>query len=618
MIRKLFAATVLAGVIPVCAPATTPAKVDDASRSILTNVRNAMFGDSLSSIASLHLSGKLEALGIPAHFDEWDDLKAQRFTARQTGGPLTGANGWDGTSAWNQDYAGLVTIDGGAAGRFQAIDQAYVDTFSYLRPDYGGAAIHYAGRKSDSGKSFDVLAITPPQGTELNLWIDPRTHLIAKETATIGIVSSVTRFSNYRRTSGIVYPLHSATQTSQGNTFNQDISGVRLNEDVAAEIAVPASHVQDFEIAGGSPTTVPLEIINNHLYLHLRLNGKGPYTFILDTGGDSIISPQLAQALKAQTSGKTQLSGVGATTEAAGFTHVDSIQIGDATVHNQYMLVLPIATGFGVAEGVNIDGMIGYQTVARFVMTIDYAKSALTLALPGSNPVSNADTTALQFYFDGTIPRIPITVDGVTTTGEVDTGARSGLTLSSPFLAAHPQLAARATTANGVAGFGVGGPSYAKLGRITNLQIGPYALPNTVADFTEQRQGAFADPFNPANIGGAIWRRFTVTFDYAHHQMLLAKNSEFDSPFNYDRSGLFLIASKGAYTVLDARPGTPAASVDLKKGDVILGVNGLSASTQTLAQLRSLLSAPSGTVVHLHVRGAAGERDVTLTLRDYV
>lgn len=34
-----------------------------------------------------------------------------------------------------------------------------------------------------------------------------------------------------------------------------------------------------------------MEVINNHLYVHLSLNGKGPYTFILDTG-DSIITPE--------------------------------------------------------------------------------------------------------------------------------------------------------------------------------------------------------------------------------------------------------------------------------------------------------------------------------------
>ena len=68
-----------------------------------------------------------------------------RFTSDLNAGPLSGASGWDGQVAWSQDYAGLVTIDGGTSGRLQAIDQAYLDNFRYLRPDAGGAMVVYAG-----------------------------------------------------------------------------------------------------------------------------------------------------------------------------------------------------------------------------------------------------------------------------------------------------------------------------------------------------------------------------------------------------------------------------------------------------------------------------------------
>ena len=40
-----------------------------------------------------------------------------------------------------------------------------------------------------------MLAVTPPHGSELDLWIDPRTHLIERAISTVGIVSSTTIFS---------------------------------------------------------------------------------------------------------------------------------------------------------------------------------------------------------------------------------------------------------------------------------------------------------------------------------------------------------------------------------------------------------------------------------------
>ena len=105
------------------------------------------------------------------------------------------------------------------------------------------------------------------------------------------------------------------------------------------------------------------------------LDGRGPYTFVLDSGGDYIVTPEVAAAVQAKSSGALRLQGVGSATEGAAFTHIDSIAIGGAVVRNQYMLVLPIATGFGVAEGMKIDGMVGYQFLARFLTTIDYANS---------------------------------------------------------------------------------------------------------------------------------------------------------------------------------------------------------------------------------------------------
>lgn len=598
--------------------AASPAEASTSTRSLLDALRKAMLTRPLAGISAISIAGKVEIFGLRGTAHEWDDVRGSRFTSCQVAEAQTGCSGWDGRTAWSQDYAGLVTVDAGAAGRLQAIDQAYLDNLRYLRPDAGGATVIYAGRQTDAGNSYDVLAVTPPQGSPMNLWIDTQTHLIAREIATIGIVSSTTTLSNYQRVDGILYPFDASTQTSNGNAFVQRLSSVAVNEQVGEHMRVPAPSVHDFSIAGAT-TTVPIQVVNNHIYVRGMLDGHGPYTFVLDSGGDYIVTPQVAAAVRAQSAGSLQLMGVGAATEGASYAHVSSIAFGNAIVRDQYMLVLPIATGFGMAEGMRIDGMIGYQFLARFLTTIDYADSTLTLALPSAAPASIAGAAPVPFTIDGTIPRIDVGVDGASTSAQVDTGSRGGLTLTSPFLAAHPAIAALAKTAPGVEGFGVGGPSYARLGRMPALQVGPYVIQNSIAAFGVQSTGAFADPYNPANIGSAIWRRFNLTFDYAHHQLLLAKNSDFNAPGQYDRSGLFVIDDTGVYTIISVLPATPAAAAGLAKGDVILSINGAAASSQSLPALRALLSSAPGTVVHLQVRGVRGAVfEVAVTLADYV
>ncbi len=606
----------LLGAVAFLVAAGAPSAASASTKTLLDALRKATLGRPLASILSIHTTGRVELVGLKGTIQEWDDLRGQRFTSSQEAGALSGSSGWDDKAAWNQDYAGLVSVDGGSAGRLQAIDQAYLDNLSYLRPDAGGATVIYAGQRADGGKTYDVLAVTPPQGSELDLWIDPRTHLIGRETGSIGIVSQTTILSEYRRINGITYPFSIASQASTGNSETVKLSSLEVNSEIATRMRMPQSSVHDFAIAGVK-ATVPLQIINNHIYLNVMLDGRGPYTFILDSGGDYIVTPEVAATLQAKSSGGLRLSGVGNATEGAAFTRIDSIAIGNAVVHNQYMLVLPIATGFGVAEGLRIDGMVGYQFIARFLTTIDYAGFKLTLAMPGSPP--NPEAAKIPFFFDGTIPRIPITIGSVATTAEVDTGSRGALTLSSPFVQAYPAIAALAKTPPAVEGFGVGGASYARLGRVPSFQIGPYVISNSVAAFGIQAQGAMADPFNPVNVGGTILRRFDVTFDYRNQLMYLSKNADFGGPFSYDRSGLFLIDANGAYTVLSVLPGAPGAAAGLEKGDVILNVNATPVANGSLAGLRQLLSGPVGTVVHLHVRTAGGaQRDLTLTLADYV
>ncbi|MBV9333966.1 MAG: retropepsin-like domain-containing protein, partial [Candidatus Eremiobacteraeota bacterium] len=424
---RALAALLLAIGIVLAAP-DAQAEPAASTPSVLASLRKAMLARPLSSLISMHTAGTVELAGIRGRGQEWIDVRGGRFIVSQSAGALSGSSGWDGKTAWSQDYAGLVTVDGGQAGRLQSIDQAYLDGLRYLRPDAGGATVVYAGRQSENGTPYDVLAVTPPNGTEIRLWIDPQTHLIARQTTVIGTMTWVTTLSSYRRVDGLTYPFMTRTQLSNGNGFSQRVSTLEVNAEIAERMRLPAESVHDFSIAGATITSFPIQIVNNHVYLtNVTIERHGPYTFVLDSGGDYIITPDVAAALSAKSSGALRLQGVGSSTEGAAFARVGTIAVGSAIVRNQYALVLPIATGFGVAEGMRIDGMLGYQFPARYVTTIDYANSKLTLAMPSAPPAAAPGAAPMQFFLDGTIPRINVNVGDVTVSAEVDTGSRTGL-----------------------------------------------------------------------------------------------------------------------------------------------------------------------------------------------
>ncbi|MBV8198121.1 MAG: PDZ domain-containing protein [Candidatus Eremiobacteraeota bacterium] len=174
-------------------------------------------------------------------------------------------------------------------------------------------------------------------------------------------------------------------------------------------------------------------------------------------------------------------------------------------------------------------------------------------------------------------------------------------------------------TAEGVNGFGVGGPSIGKLGRVQEVGIDDLRLTNLIADYSSQKVGALSAPFVAANLGGNLLRRFAVTFDYGNETMTLIPNADFSQADTYERSGLFLIKRSGNVVVVDSRPGTPAADAGIAKGDVIASVNGSSTSGMLLSQVRDAFVQPAGTVVTLVIAGKDGtQRTVKITLRDYV
>ena len=612
-------ALALAAGPPLATQAATPA--DPVDRLVAAS-RAALGGAALERVKTLELHGTVAFGGMSGSGTSWLEIGGARLAESFDTPPLRGGDGYDGTDAWNSDGSGLVWVDGGQAGRAQEISEAFAGNFALWGPNRGGAAVTFAGVKQNAGHGYDVLKITAPHSlVPFELWFDRTTHLPMRFVQTVGPTTTVSTYGSYRPVDGLMIPRANHTQSSDGNSSDVTVTQAIANPTGATEhLAKPASNVHDFSIAGGATsTTVPIDLVDNHVYLTVMLNGKGPYRFIYDTGGANIVDPAVAQEIGATGHGSIQGGGVGSATESVSFAKVDTMKIGDATVRDQLFGVAPTRMGFGISSGRPVDGLIGFEVLSRFITTFDYTGKSVTLAMPGNAPAAPSGSNASPFVLDGRQPQFACSIDGVGSQCTLDTGARDSITLFSPFLAAHPQVVPATLTGVGVTGFGFGGPAFGKLGRIQSVAFGGFTLPNVVGDFTAQTKGAFAEPFVAANVGGNLFRRFTLTLDYEKQTMTLTPNAAYGQPDSYERSGLFLLNHAGKYLVLDVRPGTPAADVGIVKGDTIVSVDGKAAADMTLQQVRELFYGTPGTAIRVTVSGKDGtQRDVVVTLRDYV
>jgi len=110
--------------------------------------------------------------------------------------------------------------------------------------------------------------------------------------------------------------------------------------------------------------------VPKHIMIRAKINGKGPYNFILDTG---------APALFLATSVGDKL---GLKADKNGWTNFDKLEIeGGLVIENAKGIVqtpfqLEGMNGMGLA-GAELHGMIGYNILARYRMEIDFTSDKM-------------------------------------------------------------------------------------------------------------------------------------------------------------------------------------------------------------------------------------------------
>lgn len=364
--------------------------------------------------------------------------------------------------------------------------------------------------------------------------------------------------------------------------------------------------------------SVPMQLVNNHVFVNVTLNGAGPFRFIVDSGAGNLIDPAVAAHIGARAGGSVRLIGVGRSVQHGRTAVVHRVTIGTSSFADVRFVVAASRSTFGAAEGPTVDGLIGGDIIGSGVTVFDYARKQLTFHA-GRDAVSGSGTLLLPVADIGGEPAVACRLDDIDAMCAMDTGSRLNVTVLGRFVEQHPGLRPATLSAIGIDGYGIGGAAYGRLGRLAKLGFGSLSLHGVVADFSVQQRGAFASRRLAANVGGGVLRRFTLAFDLPHHRIALRPNGDIDAPDAVDRSGLFLVTRGRAVTVLGVRARTPAAHAGIVPGDRIVRAQGRSVRAGALPQLRALLEGPADRRVELTIaRAGQRARTLDLRLRDYL
>ena len=594
--------------------ATDPAAVLRANQA-------ASGGAHWSGKAVLKQESALAGQGLTGSDVSVTDLVDGRSVDHAVLGPATQANGYDGHEAWEQDSSGAVNIESGGDALPLAINNAYRNANLWWRPDFAGAQVVAGESKTEDGARYDVLTITPKGGLAFEAWFDASTHLLSRTIEKQGSTLVTTNLSDYRDVDDVKLPFKAVVDTGNGEKYLQTVSVTHAAFEPAQDAstyAAPKVTVTDFSLpSGATQTSFPFQLRNNHIYADVAVNGHGPMLFIFDTGGHDILERATAQALNVKVEGTMPGTGVGDKAQDFGLVKVDSLKVGDATFTNQVFGAMDFIPH--EVEGVPMQGMVGFEVFKRFVTRIDYGRHVITLIEPKSFDPADAGTP-VKFDFNGELPQVAGTFEGIPAKFDIDTGARDEITLTSPFVQANGLRAKHPVGVEAVDGWGVGGPARAYVTRGTELTLGALKVPGVVTAMSTQSKGAFSAASYSGNVGGGILKRFVVTFDYGHQVMYL---KPLPSPVvdvgGFDRSGMWINGAPDGFQVMDVTATGPAKAAGLQTGDVITAVDGVPAASIPIYDMRARFrnDAP-GTSVTFEVRRGSDKRSLRVALRDQI
>jgi predicted aspartyl protease len=320
-------------------------------------------------------------------------------------------------------------------------------------------------------------------------------------------------------------------------------------------------------LAADAPIVAAIRLADQRLVIGAEVNGHGPYTFIIDTGGTlSGLSNTVATELGLRKIRDVRLN------EGKAFPvyFIDDLLLGGAARQKQVAF-------FGL-EDANLDGdgLLAAGMLTALDSELDFEHGQWRIFPPGVTPDRSRFTSVWsempQEGHGGEVSRRIFTEVGLN--GEklrplLDTGAPWPLTIDHHTGQAlglwsdqHPYAPVRLRSIAGAAS------APARLVRAATLTIGPATFDNPMVVVRPPEVGN-QHPI----LGLPVIRTLNLSIDAKLGLLWVRRNALDVGPTAYAGSGVWVEERGGKVVCADVGVGSPAAKAGVQAGDVVLGVN---------------------------------------------
>ena len=391
--------------------------------------RAATGGDAWLRAAEIRLVGQVDIGGASGSFEQEVDRHTGFSRLVTVNGGLRDVSGFDG-SQWDKQN-GIFTIADLPSLVLDARSQAFV-----LRDGWwsGGASYGPPSKRTDRGRMFDVVTVTPDGGSPLEAWLDSSTHLIDRITFATdgGPLTSV--YSDWRNVAGVRLAFRRVDTDPTGQVTTTTVHEAHVESKVRKEALARPLQESHAVATGESGVEIPFEFTafdRGHVVVPAKVDGK-PATLIFDSGGANYFDPKSASRLGLAAAGGINIGGVGTSSITGGFATVRRISVGWAGLRDQSVIVGPLPyPALHPRSGMKVDGLIGFEFLSEYRTTFDYSRRTVSFSA-FDKPEPDPGVT-LPFVSDGHSIYVEAQVEGASGLFRIDTGDGGGMTLFKTF-----------------------------------------------------------------------------------------------------------------------------------------------------------------------------------------
>lgn len=343
-------------------------------------------------------------------------------------------------------------------------------------------------------------------------------------------------------------------------------------------VLAPAAEAQRNE----SPVIVPMASFFGKPVIDLKLNGRGPYSFIVDTGASvTVLDQGLISELNLTPLGRVRV-GDPANPEAQEAEEyvVEQLEMGALEFNNVEVIGMD---GLGpleeLAEGPR--GVLSTSIFSPYLTTLDFPSGQITL-VPGALPEPDGRDVLILQEGDLVLPTVTVGIGAETLSLHLDSGSPSVITLPERFVTLLPLKSTPAVV--GMARL-AGGTYEIRSAQLSGqARIGRHVLEDPRVNFVAMPVG---------NLGMGFLRDFAITLDQQNGRIRFTRGSSAsDAAARWEtgpvrvarvapaqgtrkRYGIrFLPGAPDEMKLLGVDVGSPAAAAGLCAGDVIFEING--------------------------------------------